>query len=205
MRSIQRRLRELAALLMVCGATACGSAMTEQVGVRASGPLPRWADVGRACSDDSPASSLPASENQTYVRGEPDDTWARLARTIPGGFAGLFVDNGQFTYLLVDPGKRSVAEPQLRAAGLPVSSSSVVRQARWDFAQLHDWMGFIERNLRTPSISFDDIDEVNNRLSFGVPDTVALRAFETNLQQLNLPCNLVWVIQQGFATFEKRP
>jgi hypothetical protein len=166
MRSIQRRLRELAALLMVCGATACGSAMTEQVGVRASGPLPRWADVGRA---------------------------------------GLFVDNGQFTYLLVDPSKRLVAEPQLRAAGLPVSSSSVVRQARWDFAQLHDWMGFIERNLRTPSISFDDIDEVNNRLSFGVPDTVALRAFETNLQPLNLPCNLVWVIQRGFATFEKRP
>lgn len=73
-----------------------------------------------------------------------DDEWAAIARQVPGGWGGLFLENQIPTIYLVDPSKREEAIEVLIALGIGGGElfdlrEARVRQGRWDFAQLYDW------------------------------------------------------------------
>src|SRR5262249_44146034 len=85
-----------------------------------------------------PARSLPDSLARRLPprtgRMRPDDQWADLALTVPGGFAGVFYDSAHTPILqlthpeLADAAKAMLAEK----LAFPVHRA-VVRPARWDF------------------------------------------------------------------------
>ncbi|HXT15106.1 MAG TPA: hypothetical protein VN706_05720 [Gemmatimonadaceae bacterium] len=170
-----------------------------------------WANVGHACSADSPALSLATDKVRPYHRGLPDDRWADISRTTPGGFAGLVPAQNTnvyrvswYSYWLVDTTQRAAAEPLLRAAGIPVDSLSTVRKARWSWAQLFDWMGYLQANVT--GATMNDIDEATNRLHFGTADAEHERHMEQQLARLGVPCNLVWLSRfSGVTLLESSP
>jgi hypothetical protein len=159
----------------------------------------RWADVGHACSEDSAARSLAPELVRSYRRGEPDDAFARLARTVPGGFGGFLYSDGKPTIYLVDTTKAAQAISGVVAGGIPATGAQVL-QGRWDFAQLSDWMEYVTPRL-TVRISFSDINEATNRLEFGGPDERVLKQLDSAFSRMHLPCHLVWIKQFGYAQF----
>jgi hypothetical protein len=140
-----------------------------------------------------PALRLPAATTNTI-----DDQWATLARQVPGGWGGFFLDSvSQPTVYLVHPQRRQEALGALHAdgVGLPLYDirTSQVWQGRWDFAQLYDWYRYV--NVRAWAVNglyWTDIDEAHNRLAYGV-DTTAKGELEALFVTLDLPCDLVTV------------
>jgi hypothetical protein len=174
----------------------------------------RLADIGKACTADSPATvlegprldSLPP-ESRTR-RGSSDEIWVVLARTAPGGIGGIFMDRDVGYLWLVDPSKRSEAIAAIAATPLGITvqqtgfplQDAVVLKARWDFAQLADWYGYVvSRALPGVRWSFADIQEARNRLEFGVVDEAARLDFERRLRALDLPCNLIAIKIRPYA------
>jgi hypothetical protein len=166
----------------------------------------RLADIGKACTADSPATVLEGprldslSPDSRARRGYSDEIWVTLAREVPGGVGGIFRD-GRVGYLwLVDPSKRSEAiaalassplGPGLQQTGFPLQQA-VVLKARWNFAQLADWFAYVTpRALHGVRWSSADIQEARNRLEFGVVDEAARLELERRLKTLDLPCNLI--------------
>lgn len=148
------------------------------------------APSGKMCPSDSPAYSAPTQSQRS--RGSPDDQWAALARTVPGGFGGVYYDaNHTFTVVLVDPSKKNQAFSALHAAGLFVDGAAVAK-GRWNFAQLYDWLAYIQdRSPAVTGLRTVDIDELANRLAFGLADSSSIHAFDSTLARMNLPCFLV--------------
>jgi hypothetical protein len=174
----------------------------------------RLADIGKACTPESPATvlegprldSLPP-ESRTR-RGSSDEAWVELARTAPGGIGGIFLDAGVGYLWLVDPSKRSEAIAAIAATSLGIAmqqtgfplQDAVVLKARWDFAQLADWYAYVvSRALPEVRWSSADIQEARNRLEFGVVDEVARLDLESKLKTLDLPCNLIAIRIQPYA------
>jgi hypothetical protein len=166
----------------------------------------RLADIGKACTPESPATVLDGarldslSADSRARRGYADEIWVTLARTVPGGVGGVFVDKGVGYLWLVDPAKRSEAIAALSATSFGASlqqanfplQNVVVLKARWDFAQLADWYAYVlPRAVFGVRWSFADIQEARNRLEFGVVDETARVDLERRLQALDLPCNLI--------------
>jgi hypothetical protein len=136
----------------LCALVACSAPPTESRTRDAApqGPADRalrLADVGKACTPESPATvlegprldSLPLESRSR--RGMTDEVWVRLAREVPGGVGGIFVDGGVLHLWLVDPSKQSEAIAAMEASLLyngPSLRNAVVLKARWDFAQLAD-------------------------------------------------------------------
>src|SRR5207237_57293 len=95
----------------------------------------------RIADCNGPATSLPselraALKPRTH-RIDPDDSWAALARQVPGGFAGVVNLDGKRTLLLTHPemaaeAKRALAADPWFRHYFDVSNAQVV-QARWDF------------------------------------------------------------------------
>jgi hypothetical protein len=123
----------------------------------------------------------------------PDNHWADLATTVPGGFAGVFYDSAHTPILmLTDPAQASAARQALAGKlGFPVEHATV-RQARWDFAQLVDWFNYLLPRLGVP-FSFADKDEGINRIRLGAASVEARERLVSALAQLPLPCDLVVV------------
>jgi len=160
---------------------------------------PHWASIGKRCSADAPAVSLPDS-----VRGslgapreavrDDDARWAQFARRIPGGWGGFLLDRGVPTIYLVDTARRSEAIAEINRHGLDgrtLGSKVSVRKGRWDFAQLYDWYRFLTPRLATPGIVSTDIDEGANRLLYGVATTQDVQELDRRLTSLDVPCFLV--------------
>lgn len=136
-----------------------------------------------------------------------DDQWAAIARWVPGGWGGFFLDSGGHpTVYLVHPEQRQNALADLYALGIgkPVYDvrTAQVRQGRWDFAQLYDWYRYINDRWSAyvirravplnGGVYSTDIDEVRNRLAYGV-DTTAKADLGAFVSSLDLPCDLVTV------------
>jgi hypothetical protein len=174
----------------------------------------RLADIGKVCTAESPATvlegprldSLPPAGRER--RGSSDEIWVALAREVPGGLGGIFMDGGVGYLWLVDPSKRSEAIAALaagplalgiRQTGFPLENA-VVLKARWDFAQLADWYAYVvPRALPGVRWSSADIQEARNRLEFGVVDEAARLDFESKLKALDLPCNLIAIKIRPYA------
>jgi hypothetical protein len=126
---------------------------------------------------------------------------AALAARIPGGWGGVFLENGRPTHLLTDLSKRDQALAALRSEGRAVSPSVVFKQGRWDFGQLYDWYRYLQDEVyAVGGISFSDINERSNRLEYGAVDERTRLRVELTLSRLDLPCFLVAVAIKGYGT-----
>ena len=140
-----------------------------------------------ACSKDDITSPEPVDSGdltpstsalQLSQQETPDPT--AVAHAVPS-FAGYFLDETQRpTVYLTDVTQRAAAE--LALAGWLSSRGFTtarlqVRQARYDWFQLHAWYGRAwTAALSAPGAVFADVDEGNNRMRFGGTDLSALAA-----------------------------
>lgn len=158
-------------------------------------PDQRWASLGRRCSADAPAPSLRVGARDSLpprsLESDPDARWAALAGRVPGGWGGFFLENGVPTIYLIDPARKDAAIAVLTTEGLPVTSSTRVKQGRWDFAQLYHWYRYLLPRIRGEGLTTGDIQETRNRLEFGVIDEAARARVEQALARLGVPCFLV--------------
>jgi hypothetical protein len=143
----------------------------------------------------SVASDLVAALVPRDGRMQPDDQWADLALRVPGGFAGVIYSDGKPVLFLTDPSKAAQAKQALASQlGSFDVTNAIVRQARWDFAQLVDWNRYIssrpELSIRDIAWSSSDRDESINRLHYGVVDEASRTRLIEVLSALNVPCDL---------------
>jgi hypothetical protein len=161
----------------------------------------RWADVGKSCTPDSPATELPAASRDSTghpfgMPGKPDVwlTRATIAAGIPGGWGGLTAreKNPGFAIYLRDTAQRSAALAALAAAGVPyISATTEAKQGRWTYVQLYDWFRYIHSHLRRVAVNSWALDEWHNRILYGVEDEPAALELDRQLAALNVPCFLV--------------
>ena len=150
---------------------------------------------------EGPATSLPAELAATLdPRPAPttqDDQWARIAREVPGGFAGVLYDNGQPVLMLTRPEEAQEAKAALAShfsPGFFDVAHAEVRRARWDFAQLSDWYAYLDtQGIWRPGngLRSGDKDEAENRIVYGVVDAASRARFANELDALGVPCDLV--------------
>lgn len=187
------------AWLVGCGGSDAPSAPTTQ---------PPSATAVRLAACEGPALSLPAALAATLPSVEPtdraytiDDRMAALARRAPGGFAGVFYDQGRPVLLLTDPAQAAAAKLALapELANFPVADAEA-RPARWDYAQLNDWYRYVRRqglSVAASGVVSTDLDEAANRLHFGVLDAATRDRLAARLTELGVPCDLVLVSLQS--------
>ena len=156
----------------------------------------------RLAQCDGPASSLPDSLARELPRRTgrmiPDERWAELARTTPGGFAGVFYDSAHTPILMLTRPAEAPAAIEALAGktGFPTHTATV-RQARWDFAQLVDWSNYLLPRLGVPVTA--DKDEALNRIRFSVTSVELRDRVIRALAQQPLPCDLVVVDLNGLT------
>ena len=130
-------------------------------------------------------------------RMAPDDHWADLADTIPGGFAGILYRAGKPTLLLTHPEQAEAAKRVLAAdprfRGFDIAGAEV-EKVRWDFGQLVDWYNFFLQQTsvwQTPGMVSGDKDEATNRIRFGIQTEAGRQELLNKLSALDVPCDLV--------------
>lgn len=184
--------RSTAWLTLIAISSACSEA-TQPDRLTPTLSLTRIADcVGPATSlDPAIAASLPARAGLRT----PDDTWADLAKKVPGGFAGILYVEGTPVLMLTDPSQAGAAKEAL-AAEIPWFDilGAEVRAARWDFGQLADWYDYLGIRgpvWQTPGITSGDKNEAINRIQYGVLDSASRTRLVSSLAGIDLPCDLI--------------
>jgi hypothetical protein len=128
----------------------------------------------------------------------PDDQWADIAETIPGGFAGIIYDQGKPTILLTHPERASAVKQALASRlefrDFDIENAQVIK-VRWDFAQLVDWYNYLMRSgiLDSVAMASGDKNEGINRIRFGVETESDRRKLVRMLTELGVPCDLITV------------
>lgn len=168
-------------------------------------PTLRWANLAKACTADAPATSLPADLAATLPTGTfktIDDRAAELAREIPGGWGGYaYIEHDHYNMFLVDPSQKKAALAALASRGIPPDDYIEVHQGRWDFGQLYDWYRYLgPRVLPGIKVSSTDIQEARNRIEYSVINEAERTKLEQALSDLDIPCFLVAINIQGYAT-----
>ena len=161
----------------------------------------RWADVGRSCTPDAPATELAAaprdSTGQPFGMAGKSSVWetrAAIAAKIPGGWGGLAAREKKtgFAIYLRDTTERSAALAVLAAAGVPyISAATEAEQGRWTYVEIYDWFRYIHSHLRHVAVNAWALDEWHNRIWYGVEDEAAALELDRQLAALNVPCFLV--------------
>lgn len=188
-------------VLAVVVSAACSSA-TEPVVPRtvpAGAADPQWAALGKTCSPSSPVTAISRVrlDSAPLLTHGPtrsvDDDWADIARQVPGGFAGVILENGKPVIFLTDTTQRqqALAGLQSRLVIFGGLAGATFRAARWNFSQLAEWYRYLQIQSFTLPILASDIDEAKNRIMFGVRDSTARARVEEVLVKLDLPCYLV--------------
>jgi hypothetical protein len=173
-----------------------------------------WARLAHSCPADAPvrlsAPRAPPAPGRVRTR---DDHAAELARRVPGGYGGLYVEydpplqpDGAIRFetrravvFLVDTAQREAALRALSSITthpeqLPLNVVGArTRPARWSFAELYDWYGTLLTAAFRAGAVTSDIDEKENRIVFGVQDARGRRRLEQQLARLELPCFLVGI------------
>jgi hypothetical protein len=134
----------------------------------------------------------------TFGARRPDDEFVSISQSVPGGFAGVFFEEGHYFLTFVDPATANEARSEIQQAftsrgfGIDVTTAEI-RGARWTFAELDEWFRYIIPKLVGPGsgISSIDIDEKANTISFGVIDETARGDLEAQLASIGVSCNLV--------------
>ncbi|HJU69561.1 MAG TPA: hypothetical protein VJ650_15075 [Gemmatimonadaceae bacterium] len=182
-------MKRLIGILGVTIVGSCSSPMAPTADLRSE---PRWASLGKACGDDAPAPSLSADKGEALPLGwDVNAQWAAIARRVPGGWGGVFLENGIPTIYLVDPAQREAAIAALAAEGFALTSPRV-KKGRWDFAQLYDWFRYLARHtVAIEGVSYIDIQEARNWIEYGVVDEPTRAHLEEILAPLDVPCFLV--------------
>ncbi|HSA57836.1 MAG TPA: hypothetical protein VLE53_19140 [Gemmatimonadaceae bacterium] len=136
----------------------------------------------------------------------PPRLGAWLARRVPGGYAGgpypLSAWTEPWVLLLRDTTSLAAASRALDTLRPPPDPSMlqprpdtvIARPARWDLAELYDWLEHLESNLRGArggGINGWGIDERNNRIQVLIESASTIPALLTWLENLSLPCHLV--------------
>lgn len=165
------------------------------------------------CLSRSATFRLPEDLRATLVRfgaRTPDDAYVEISQSVPGGFAGVFIEDNHFVLTFVDPEAASAARPQIQQAfesrhlaGPNFNAANAeIRGARWTFAELDEWFRYmIQKGVGGPGsgVSFVDIDERANTVSFGVIDETSRNLLESQLASLNVSCNLVTTVIRAYA------
>lgn len=144
----------------------------------------------------------PADESLT-----PDTQWAAIARSTPGGFAGIYFLPGRgYVIRLTRPTERTQALrallPRLTRSlgGVLLDSADVsVEPAHWDFAQLDEWRRYLDNRIGGPGLQSLSTDPIGNEIRYGVTSTAARSALERRLRELRVPCGLVRVEVEPIA------
>ena len=190
------------AFALAAAATSCGHRS-------APSPPPESAPAEVAPVDTPP---LPPSDRppprEPPRRGRPytiDDRFADLARVVPGGFGGLWLEGHVLHANLVDLSKRAEAQAALARElrgefgpggpgqrGLVDLDAIVFHQGRYDYVQLVDWYRRLTPALGEGVIS-GDIDEVRNRIAIGVQDDAAIERVRRKVVELGIPPEAVIV------------
>jgi hypothetical protein len=185
-------------LLVLTAALACSNASS-----MASGPTPLPAASVRVNACDGPAMSLPDSLVR-LLRPHgfalvPDDEWARLAATVPGGFAGTYYDKSHRPVIVLARPEEAAAAKVALAAKLPFPMDvAVIERGRWDFAQLSNWFDYLLPRL-TAIANGGDKDEAANRIRFFAPTAERRDSLVRTLERMDLPCDLILVDVMSFA------
>ena len=190
---------------VVAGIAACSGA------TQISAPPPEIPKF--TCLSNSATFRLPADLRATlpmFKLGMPDDAYASISQSVPGGFAGVFFEDNHYVMTFVDPtaADRARAEIQQAFVNLGVGGTRIdartaeIRGVRWTFAELAEWDRYILIGIHAnpvSGISSSDIDEHANTLSFGVIDETSRARLEARLATLKVSCNLVTTVIQPYA------
>ena len=172
-----------------------------------------WARLSHSCPADAPIRLAPPRAPPAAGRVRTrDDHAAELARRVPGGYGGLYVEydpplqpDGAIRFetrraivFLVDTTQTEVALRALASTaptqlGLNVAHART-RPARWSFAELYDWYGLLHNIVWREGVVSSDIDEKQNRIVYGVQNAAGRERLERQLARLDLPCFLVGVL-----------
>ena len=169
-----------------------------------------WAATGGVCTDESPITILPDSLRAVLpapgMFRTSDQDQVEFARRVPGGYAGRYLEDGELVIMLVDTTQLEavVAELELTSWYRP---EAIVRakQARWDFGQLYDWYRHLAQYIHVvDGLTMTDIDEVQNRIEYGVTSEAARAELVTVLQAAAISCHLVATAIVENATADAR-
>lgn len=174
------------ALLAACSADNTGPGLTN----------PGSADVISVNRCDGPATSFSSTSAATSPMPTIDEQWAQIARTNPGGFAGIVTNAGSSNpvVLLTDKSALKALIPILSATYTQYDfSKAEARQVRWNSAQLLGWYYYLMGVpiWSAPGVTSSDIDEVANRIRLNAADAAGQAVLVQRLQGLHLPCELV--------------
>lgn len=125
-----------------------------------------------------------------------DEEFACLAKDVPGGFGGAYLDDRlRLVAVLVDPSQREAALSTLQSlTGNPDWGTARVVKGDYDWLQLYHW--YYERLFQgsCEDINLTDIDEVRNRIVLGVLDQDAAECVAREVVALkDVPCEAVLV------------
>ena len=183
------------------------------------GPDYIWVDPTPTCNETSPR-FLPlvrASDTVSLpTKYDPEQLSVWLARRVPGGWSfGTMVDSLHNIGLLWlrEPNQKKEALSALDTL-LPPNypnfsrthpDSVKVHSVRWDYAELYDWMQYLQnsmRDLQGVEITGWSTDALGNRLLFGIEKREMLPAMVTWLLSKNIPCRLVTLSVIGRARLQ---
>jgi hypothetical protein len=156
-----------------------------------------WAESRFArCNDNSTTRPAPNERTTAQPSIDSDSRLSRETATLPGGFGGMFAENGRTVVLLVDTSQRARAIEVLRhLSGLPApfEAQAVLREARWTFQDLVAWHQHVAVESGIPEIRASSIDEACNCIVIGAADEPGRVAVLRRLTKMNVPCRLVAV------------
>jgi hypothetical protein len=145
--------------------------------------------------DPALAATLPAADEASP---NMNLKWAALAERVPGGFAGLYFDNGLPVLRLVDVSQAAAAKAALAGAfdeRFHIADAEV-RAARWNYDQLLDWWHYLWMSREImPGGSSGAIwvDAMENRITYSVEDATQRDRLMRELATVDLPCGLVFI------------
>jgi hypothetical protein len=215
MRSTVARVQCSLACSLILGASGCAHHGPPEL--PAVAPYYIWVDPSPTCSDSSPRFLPPVRASDTVSRPtkyDQEQLEAWLARRVPGGYSfGTMVDS------LHNIGLLWLREPNQKKQALAVldtllppnypnfrrthPDSVVIRKVRWDYAELYDWMHYLQssmRDLKGAEITMWATDPLGDRLLFGIVNREMLPAMVNWLVGKNIPCRLVQLTIVGRAS-----
>jgi hypothetical protein len=136
-----------------------------------------------------------------------DDEFERVAREEVPGFAGHYLDDeGRSVVLLADAAQRTAAERYVaayRAKVGRVAGRPLMKTVRYDFIQLKRWRDLVIPFMRGDGVFTLDIDEVDNRVTFGVRDTVIAAELRRAILAAGVPQDAVALEVQAAPEFRQ--
>ena len=165
---------------------------------------------------DAQAAAPHVLPGRTADRPRPytiDDRFAALARTVPGGFGGLWLEGTVLHVNLVDLSKREQAQAavkvELRGELGPGAATGqragvdldriVFHQARYDYVQLTGWYARLPSALGYEGVTSTDVDERRNRIRIGVRDDATVQRVRRRIIELGIPPEAVLVQSEAPA------